>query len=139
MNENPYDPYKNATGGYSNPGPYGYASGQDPYAQDPNAYGPAEYGPVVPLYPAAPPKADHEGRAVTALILSCVQLVLCCGLTAIPGVVFGALALGEKYDTERGARMTRNAWLSVWINFGILALGAVLLIVVIALDIASST
>ncbi|MGQ4272341.1 hypothetical protein ACUALU_30545, partial [Nocardiopsis changdeensis] len=25
------------------------------------------------------------------LILSCVQLVLCCGVTAIPGIVFGAL------------------------------------------------
>lgn len=137
MHDNPYDPYKDATGGYSAPGhdPYGYPAAPS----GPAPYGPAEYGPAVPLYPTPLPRADHEGSATTALILSCVQLALCCGLTAIPGIVFGAMAVGEKYDIERGARLTRNAWLSIWINFGVLALGAVLFIVMIVVDIASTT
>ncbi|WP_306365836.1 DUF4190 domain-containing protein [Nocardiopsis sp. CC223A] len=134
MNDNPYDPYdpyKDATGGYSAPG-------HDPYGYPAAPYGPAPgYGPVSP-YPVPAAKPEHEGRATTALILSCVQLVLCCGLTAIPGVVFGAMALGEKYDLDRGEHLTRNAWLSVWINFGVLALGIVLFITLIATDIATS-
>lgn len=131
MNENPYDPYKNTTGGYSAPG-------SDPYGHVPNPYGPAEYGPVVPLYPAAPAKPEHEGSAITALVLSCVQLVLCCGLTAVPGIVLGALAIGEKQDPERGARLTRNAWLSVWINFGVIGLVIVAYVAFIAIAIVSS-
>ncbi|MGW9347538.1 hypothetical protein [Nocardiopsis flavescens] len=132
MNDNPYDPYKNATGGYSAPGPGPYG----PYSHDSYSYGPPPGG--VPPFQAPPGRPEHEGRAITALILSCVQLILCCGVTAVPGIVFGALAIGEKYDLERGRRMTKNAWLSVWINFGIIGFVIAAYIVFIAFAIISS-
>ena len=119
------DPYKDTTGGYSAPGhgPYGPSA---PYGAMP--YGPVPgHGPVPP-YPSPPAGPEHGGRAVAALVLSCVQVFLCGGLTAIPGIVFSALALGEKYDPERRNRMTRNAWLSVWINFGLFALLALVIV-----------
>jgi hypothetical protein len=83
-------------------------------------------------------KPEYEGRAITALVLSCVQLVLCCGLTAVPGIVLGALAMAEKQDLERGARLTKNAWLSVWINFGVIGFVIVAYIAFIVIAIASS-
>ncbi|MFE6303607.1 DUF4190 domain-containing protein [Nocardiopsis changdeensis] len=132
MSDNPYDPYKDATGGYSAPG-------HDPYGRPSGHYGGGPYGPAPGYgYTPPPPRPEHEGRAITALILSCVQLVLCCGVTAIPGIVFGALALGEKYDPERGERLTKNAWLSVWINFGILGVIIVGYIALVVFAIASS-
>ncbi|MDE3720767.1 hypothetical protein PWG71_05160 [Nocardiopsis sp. N85] len=113
-------PYQDTTGGHAGHSAHGGYDGYGGYG--PAGYGPPAYGPAVPMAPYAPPKAEHEGSATLALVLSCVQLVLCCGLTAIPGIVLGALALGEKLDLERGARLTRNAWISVWVNLGIIGL-----------------
>lgn len=123
-------PHQGTPGGYGTP----YQGASDGYV----GYGPppVEYGPPIPLQPhhGTPPQQAGSGSAITALVIACVQLVLCCGVFAIPGIVFGALALGEKYDAEKAARHTRTAWVFNWANIGFVLLAALFVLVVILSD-----
>lgn len=100
-----YGAYGDSTGGYAAPGSYGAYGGGYPPPHDP--YQPTGEMPT-------------QGSMIGALVMAIILMVTCCGAVSVVGVIFSALALGEKYDAERAARYTRYAWTSNWIILGIL-------------------
>ncbi|MEV2274465.1 hypothetical protein AB0I72_02660 [Nocardiopsis sp. NPDC049922] len=117
-----FDPYNAGTGGYGPP-PGGYG--------DPGFAAPGGY----PGQPYA--ERPSEGGIIGALVMAIILMVTCCGAFSVVGVIFAALALGEKHDPEKAARYKRYAWISNWINLGIVLLIALIYVVAIAFAIAS--
>ncbi|GAB2508038.1 hypothetical protein [Nocardiopsis aegyptia] len=109
-----------STGGYSAHGPYG------PYG----AYG----GGYPPPYSPYPPTGEmpSQGSMIGALVMAIILMVTCCGTVSVIGIVFAAMALGEKHDAEVAAKYTRYAWTSNWISLGIILFAAVLIGLAIA-------
>lgn len=125
--------------GYSQEQPLGY--GQQPpsaggYGQQPPSYGGYAqqgygqgYGQAYgqPGYGYAPPRSTN-GMAVASLVLGIIGLVFC-GLTSIPGVILGHIALNRiKKTGEEGSGMaigglvtsyiTVVIWVLCWFIFG---------------------
>ncbi|MFC4119609.1 DUF4190 domain-containing protein [Nonomuraea zeae] len=108
------------SGGYGQQPPsYGYAQqgyGQQGYSQP--GYG--QYG--------APPPRSTNGMAVASLVLGIIGLIFC-GITSIPGVILGHIALNKiKRTGEEGSGMavgglvtsyiTVVLWVLGWLIFG---------------------
>ncbi|MCW2913966.1 MAG: hypothetical protein JWN52_2034 [Actinomycetia bacterium] len=93
--QDPYDPYggqqpQQAPGGWRDPNGYGYG-----------------YGP-----PGVPPGGTSNGSAIGALVVSIVEVVLCGGIFAVPGIVLAAMAMGRfKTDPESARKLTVWAWI----------------------------
>jgi hypothetical protein len=115
--------YGDSTGGYSGGYAGAYGGGYPPPPQDPYQ----QSG-----------EMPSQGRMIGALVMAIILMVTCCGAVSVVGVVFSALALGEKYDAERAAKYTRYAWISNWINLGIVVFAIVAYILIIVFAIASS-
>ncbi|MFE3459991.1 hypothetical protein ACFXKD_20795 [Nocardiopsis aegyptia] len=109
-----------ATGGYAAHGPYG-------------AYGGGYPPPHEPYRPTG--EMPSQGSMIGALVMAIILMVTCCGTVSVVGIVFAAMALGEKYDADVAAKYTRYAWTSNWISLGIVLFAAV----VIGLAIATSS
>ena len=120
-----YGGYGDSTGGYSAHGSYGAYGGGYPPPPPPGPYQPAGEMP-------------SQGGMIGALVMAIILMITCCGAVSVVGVVFSALALGEKYDSERAAKYTRYAWISNWINLGIVVFAIVAYILIIVFAIASS-
>ncbi|WP_304452054.1 hypothetical protein [Nocardiopsis sp. YSL2] len=116
--------YGDSTGGYAAHGSYGaYGGGYPPPPHDP--YQPTGERP-------------SQGNMIGALVMAIILMVTCCGAVSVVGVVFSALALGEKYDYARAAKYTRYAWISNWINLGIVLFVIVAYVLFFVLAVASS-
>ncbi|MFI7124291.1 DUF4190 domain-containing protein [Nonomuraea sp. NPDC050153] len=114
--------------------PLGY--GQQPpsaggYGQQPPSYGQQGYGYGMP--PQQP--RSTNGMAVASLVLGIIGLIFC-GLTSIPGVILGHIALNRiKKTGEEGSGMavgglvtsyiTVVIWVLCWIIFGGLILSMI--------------
>ncbi|MEO3871656.1 DUF4190 domain-containing protein [Nonomuraea sp. B12E4] len=137
------------SGGYGQQPPSGAGYGQQPpsYPQEQLGYGqlppsggygqqPPSYGYAQPNYGyAAPPPRSTNGMAVASLVMGIIGLVFC-GLTSIPGVILGHIALSRiKKTGEEGSGMavgglvtsyiTVVLWLLCWIVFGGLLLSLI--------------
>ncbi|WP_053616659.1 hypothetical protein [Nocardiopsis sp. NRRL B-16309] len=123
--------YGDSTGGYAAPGSYGAYGG---------AYGGGYGGGYPPPHDPYQPTGElpSQGSMIGALVMAILLMVTCCGLVSVVGVVFSALALGEKYDAERAAKYTRYAWISNWINLGIVLFAIVAYVLIVVFAIASS-
>jgi hypothetical protein len=94
--QDPYDSYgqqppqQQAPGGWQDPYGYGYG-----------------YGP-----PGVPPGGASSGSATGALVVSIIEVVLCGGIFAVPGIVLAAMAMGRsKTDPESARKLTLWAWI----------------------------
>lgn len=130
-----------ASGGYGGYGAYGDqpasggygqqpASGSYSYGQLPPSGGlpaPQPYGPPYQPYPPVQSRGT-SGMAVASMVLGLVGLVLC-GLTSIPGVICGHVAIARiKRTGEEGhglavaglvmSYITIIMWLLLWVIFG---------------------
>ncbi|NBE98178.1 DUF4190 domain-containing protein [Nonomuraea sp. KC401] len=121
------------SGGYGQQPP---SYGDQPYAygQQPPSYG-GGYGQQPPSYGGYPQQGygyqqprSTNGMAVASLVLGIIGLVFC-GLTSIPGVILGHVALNRiKRTGEEGSGMaigglitsyiTVVIWLMCWLIFG---------------------
>ena len=122
------DPY--AQSGYSQP-QYGHqAYGQPGYGQPGYGYGP----------PGVPYARERSGAAIAALVCNSALCVLFCGVLAIPGIVFGALAMGKSQsDPESARKLTIWSWAFFVIDIVVSVALIVVLILVGAFDESSST
>ncbi|MGW0802884.1 DUF4190 domain-containing protein [Nonomuraea sp. NPDC002799] len=147
-------------GGYGQQPPSGGGYGQQPpsgggYGQQPPSYG-GGYGQQPPSYPQeplaygqqppsggfggqqaygqyGPPPRSTNGMAVASLVLGIIGLIFC-GITSIPGVILGHIALNKIKSTgEEGHGMavgglvtsyiTVVLWVLGWLIFGGFILG----------------
>lgn len=99
--------------------------GAAPYGSGP--VGPPPYGAPSPygFTPQVPQQTGTNGFAITALVLSLVG-PFTCGLSLIPAVIFGVLALSQIKDRPQEGRGLAIA--SLWIS-GVLAVIGVLLFI----------
>jgi hypothetical protein len=124
-------------GGYGQQQPgYGGGYGDQPNSQQNLGYGQLPpsggygYGQQQPpgYYPPPHPPRSTNGMAVASLVLGIIGLVFC-GLTSIPGVILGHIALNRiKKTGEDGSGMavgglvtsyiTVVIWLLCWLFFG---------------------
>jgi hypothetical protein len=116
--------------------PYGSYGQQPPQQQapsgwqDPYGYG-YGYGP-----PGVPPGGGGNGSAVAALVVSIVEVVLCGGLFAVPGIVLAAIAMG-RFKTDPVSARKLTVW--AWICAGIAPVISIILIVLYLVYIDNST
>ena len=107
-------PYPSATGNpFSNPPGTPYGPPGTPYGPPPSGYGPPPpygYGaPPPPPYHAYPQPSPGNGKAVAALVLGILSIVLCLlsvldGFLIIPGLVFSLISLSETKNGQRPGR-----------------------------------
>ncbi|SEG83468.1 protein of unknown function [Nonomuraea solani] len=110
----------------------GYGYGEQPPSGGGYAYGqqPPSYGYAQPGYGYGPPQPPRStnGMAVASLVCGIIGLVFC-GVTSIPGVILGHIALNKiKRTGEEGSGMavgglvtsyiTVAIWLLCWLIFG---------------------
>ncbi|HEX4814337.1 MAG TPA: DUF4190 domain-containing protein [Nonomuraea sp.] len=114
--------------GYGQLPPSGGHGGQPSGGYGPNPYGPHPYGPFQP-------RRSTNGMAVASLVLGIIGLAFC-GITSIPGVILGHIALNRiKRTGEDGHGMavgglvtsyvTVVIWVLCWIIFGGLILSMI--------------
>ncbi|OLT29783.1 hypothetical protein BJF83_10095 [Nocardiopsis sp. CNR-923] len=112
-------------------------AGAGGYGHPPGGYGTPGFA-APGGYPGHPhERRPSEGGIIGALVMAIILMVTCCGAFSVIGVIFAALALGEKYDMEKQARYTRYAWVSNWINLGIVLLVALLYLVALVFAVTS--
>ena len=100
---------------------------QQPTSPPPGQYG-YQYG-----YPGAPAAQESSGKAVAALVLGILGLVMCGPFTAIPAIFFGRSAARE-IDASQGrlgGRGLATAGLVLGIVGAVLAVVALLAVIVI--------
>lgn len=115
--------------------PHGYWGGPAGQGGNPG-YPPPGYGDSAWAsnpYPYGPPPAAPRGSSIIALILAILMSVSCC-VSSVVGIVFAAMAMGEKFDPERSERLTRYAWISNIVHFCVIGLFIVFIAVMIFLD-----
>lgn len=95
----------------------------------------------------APPAAPTSGRATTVMVLGIVSLAtffMLCGLGFVPAVIALAMAPGARREiAESGGRLqgegqVRAGVIMSWITLGLTAVGLVVLVVAIALLVATA-
>ncbi|MDX3107973.1 DUF4190 domain-containing protein [Nonomuraea angiospora] len=122
--------------GYGQQPPSGGGYGQQPPSYGQQAYGQQGYGQQGYGYGVPPqqPKSTN-GMAVASLVLGIIGLVFC-GITSIPGVILGHIALNRiKKTGEEGSGMavgglvtsyiTVVIWVLCWLIFGGLILSMI--------------
>ncbi|WP_435112794.1 hypothetical protein [Nocardiopsis synnemataformans] len=124
------DAYKDSTGGYSPYGGYGALG---------SGYGPGQPHPGGPYpgggYPGGPYREQRSASsAITALVVSLVLVLTCCGFLGIVGTVFSALAISEKSDPDKYQRYTRVAWISNGVILALVALILTYIVIAVASD-----
>lgn len=110
----PYGGYPGAAANpFANPPGTPYAAGPQPYQNPPPGYpvgDPYGYGaPPPPPYHAYPQPTAGNGKAIAALVLGILSIVLCWLLIfdavfVILGLIFGLIALGESRSRHTGGR-----------------------------------
>ncbi|TYB46102.1 hypothetical protein [Actinomadura chibensis] len=121
------DPYAGQQYGGQQYGGQQYGgSGYDPYGYGPG-YG---YGP-----PQQPYATGSNGSAIAALICTCVAVVMCCNVLAIPGIVTSAIAVSRaSTDPDSSRRLAIWSWAILAASF---AIGIILFVALVLLGAAS--
>ncbi|MER5999314.1 DUF4190 domain-containing protein [Nonomuraea angiospora] len=122
--------------GYGQQPPSAGGYGQQPPSYGQQAYGQQGYGQQGYGYGAPPqPPRSTNGMAVASLVLGIIGLIFC-GITSIPGVILGHIALNRiKKTGEEGSGMavgglvtsyiTVVIWVLCWLIFGGLILSMI--------------
>ncbi|GGL92311.1 MULTISPECIES: DUF4190 domain-containing protein [Micromonospora] len=115
------------------------AIGKDPYAPMPYG-GPQPYPTPYPAGPGYgyPPAPRTNGMALAAMILSLVGVMTC--ITAPVGAILGHVSLSQIRQTgEGGESMAKAAIIVGWILTGLVILGVIAYIAIIAFAVISTT